>query len=76
MREHVGRDVTPALDWVGFLTFWQIATDMPLSVNVPPGHGHEYKDEMVPIWAAVLDVDAGTDLARITAAIDEIVIPR
>lgn len=76
LRERVGRDVNPSLDWVGFVTFWQVATDMPLSVDVPPGHGHEYKDEMVPIWAAVLDLEQEPDLDRVTAAIEQIVIPR
>lgn len=76
LREKAGRDVSPALDWVGFVTFWQIASDMPLSVDLPPGHGHEYKDEMVPIWAAVLDHDRTDDLAPITAAIQDLVIPR
>lgn len=76
LREQVGRDVTPALDWASFVTFWQIATDMPLSVQVPPGHGHEYKDEMVPLWAGVLGLDEEPDLERIVAAIDQLVIPR
>lgn len=76
MRERVGRDVTPALDWVAFVTFWQIATDMPLSVDVPPGHGHEYKDEMVPIWAGVLGGDPLADHSATVAAIDDLVSPR
>lgn len=76
LREQVGRDVTPALDWVAFVSFWQIATDMPMAVSVPPGHGHEYKDEMVPLWAGVLRMDPTADYSHIIAAIDELVTPR
>lgn len=58
LRERVGHDVTPAMRWVPWITFWQIAADMPLSVKAPGGHGHSYHEEMVPIWAAVLGQDA------------------
>lgn len=76
LRERVGRDVNPRLSWTRFVTFWQIAADMPLSVDVPPGHGHEYKDEMVPIWAGVLGQDPLADRAAVVAAIDALVTPR
>lgn len=76
LREKVGRDVTPALSWSRFITFWQIAADMPLSVAVPPGHGHEYKDEMVPIWAGVLGMDPLADYSDLIETIERIVIPR
>lgn len=76
LREQVGRDVSPALGWSRFVTFWQLASDMPLSVDVPPGHGHEYKDEMVPLWAGVLGMDPLGDYSEIVAAIDDLVIPR
>src|SRR5699024_3049355 len=58
LREQVGHDVTPAMRWFPWITFWQIAADMPLSVTVSGGHGHSYHEEMVPIWAAVLGQDA------------------
>ncbi|MGP9614430.1 alpha/beta hydrolase [Brachybacterium sp. AOP42-B2-9] len=61
LRERVGHDVTPAMRWFPWITFWQIAADMPLSIKVRGGHGHSYHEEMVPIWAAVLGQDgAGT----------------
>lgn len=58
LRERVGHDVTPAMRWFPWITFWQIAADMPLSIKVSGGHGHSYEEEMVPIWAAVLGQDA------------------
>lgn len=63
LRERVGHDVTPAMRWFPWITFWQIAADMPLSIKVRGGHGHSYHEEMVPIWAAVLSEggDAGAD---------------
>lgn len=57
LRERVGHDVTPAMRWFPWITFWQIAADMPLSITVRGGHGHAYREEMVPIWAAVLGQD-------------------
>ena len=61
LRERVGHDVTPAMRWFPWITFWQVAADMPLSIAVTGGHGHAYHEEMVPIWAAVLGQDATTD---------------
>lgn len=70
LRERAGRDVTPAMRWVPWITFWQVAADMPLSITMPGGHGHAYHEEMVPIWAGVLGRD-GVDHQRIIAAIRE-----
>ncbi len=61
LRERVGHDVTPAMRWFPWITFWQIAADMPLSIKVRGGHGHSYHEEMVPIWAAVLGQDGDGD---------------
>lgn len=58
LRERAGHDVTRAIRWSPWITFWQIAADMPLSITVKGGHGHSYHEEMVPIWAAVLGEDA------------------
>lgn len=76
MRERVGRDVSPDLSWARWVSFWQIASDMPLSVDVPPGHGHEYQDEMVPLWAGVLGMDTLADYSTVVAAIEELMLPR
>jgi len=74
LREQVGRDVSPDLSYTPYVTFWQIASDMPLSVDVPPGHGHEYKDEMVALWAGVMGLDPLDDYSEIIAAIDSFVL--
>ncbi|MGO2608733.1 MAG: alpha/beta-hydrolase family protein, partial [Brachybacterium tyrofermentans] len=58
LRQRFGHDVTTAMRWFPWITFWQIAADMPLSIKVTGGHGHSYHEEMVPIWAAVLGQDA------------------
>lgn len=70
LRERAGRDVTRAMSWMPIVTFWQITTDMPASVDTPGGVAHRYFEEYVPAWAAVLGraVDDGA-LARITASI-------
>ncbi|MCS6712527.1 alpha/beta-hydrolase family protein [Brachybacterium sp. EF45031] len=74
IRERVGRDVTRAIRWFPWITFWQLAADMPLSVTLPGGHGHSYHQEMVPIWAAVLAGDPR--LAPALARIDQDAVVR
>ncbi|TFH97874.1 alpha/beta hydrolase [Micrococcus lylae] len=54
MEEKVGRDVSPNLTWTPWATFWQVGMDQPLSVATDGGHGHQYFEEVVPYWAAVL----------------------
>src|SRR5699024_10527615 len=74
LREKVGRDVSPDLSWTPYVTFWQIAVDMPLSIDVTGGHGHEYRAEMVPYWTGVLVLDPMADYSDIIAAIDSFII--
>lgn len=78
LRERVGRDVPDALRWAPWVSFWQIAADMPLSVSTPGGHGHHYHQEMVPYWAAVLghDLDDRERLRTIQEAVTEDFRPR
>lgn len=54
LTEPRGRDVLDATRWVPFVTFWQVTTDMPLSMEPGPGHGHNFSGEHVDAWAAVL----------------------
>lgn len=70
LREKVGRDVSPDLSYTPYVTFWQIAADMPLSLEVEPGHGHEYQAQMVAYWAGALGMDPLGDYSRIEAAIN------
>ena len=68
LRERAGSDVNPKLRWWPLVTWFQTVTDMATSLDTPAGHGHIYEDELVPIWAAVLDrTDA--PVTAITAAI-------
>lgn len=70
LREPRGRDVTPSIEWIPLVTFWQLATDMPASVNTPGGVAHRYFEEYVATWARVLDVPLEADVrARIEASI-------
>ncbi|MGP9694746.1 alpha/beta-hydrolase family protein [Brachybacterium sp. AOP25-B2-12] len=75
LRERIGHDVTPAMRWFPWITFWQVAADMPLSATVPPGHGHAYQDELLPVWAAVLGIDPGERAPAIIAAIRDHALP-
>ena len=40
--------------WVPFITAWQVGLDQLTSLHVPGGHGHNYHDEMLWYWDAVL----------------------
>ncbi|MFT8395982.1 alpha/beta hydrolase [Propionibacterium sp.] len=54
MREGVGRDVVSSVRWIPWVSFWQIGFDVPAAINAPPGHGHQYTSQVVPVWNAVL----------------------
>lgn len=70
MREAVGRDVAAGVRWMPWVSFWQIAFDVPAAVNAPSGHGHQYSSEVVPVWNAVLGYPVSTgQVGRIQAAI-------
>lgn len=69
MNENVGRDVSDQLAWFPWVTFWQIATDMPRAGAPPGGHAHQYHAEVVPAWASVLGMDPDGDYSAIIAAI-------
>ncbi|WP_277246118.1 alpha/beta-hydrolase family protein, partial [Micrococcus terreus] len=61
--------------WMPWVTFWQVASDMPRSATVPGGHGHRYLEEAVPYWAAVLGMDPLADYSRIVQAIRRLIVP-
>ncbi|MCK6095395.1 alpha/beta hydrolase [Micrococcus sp. EYE_162] len=77
MREHVGRDVSPDLGWAPWVSFWQVGMDMPMSVTTDGGHGHQYFEEVVPYWAAVLGQEwTGERIEAIQRAVREDYRPR
>lgn len=61
MAEPRGHDVTEHMTWWPWVTFWQIAADMPTSIQTKGGHAHRYYEEYVAAWAQVLGVDADVD---------------
>lgn len=71
MRERASTKVTPGMTWAPWVTFWQIAADMPRSVRVPGGEGHRYQEGLVPLWAGVLGLDPMADYSRIQKAMRE-----
>ncbi|MFC5007351.1 alpha/beta hydrolase [Dactylosporangium cerinum] len=54
LAEPRGRDVSPKVRWIPFVTFWQVTADMAFSTGVPAGHGHNYGPSAVPAWADVV----------------------
>ncbi|MGB6244080.1 alpha/beta hydrolase [Gordonia sp. (in: high G+C Gram-positive bacteria)] len=61
LKEPRGIDVLPAVRWIPFVTFLQVAADMAVAVDVPDGHGHHYLREIPRAWAAILSPPGWTD---------------
>lgn len=47
-------DVLDTLRWLPLVTFWQVGIDQLVSQDVPSPHGHNYHDETVAYWNAVV----------------------
>lgn len=56
-------DVLNSLRWMPVVTWWQVAIDQLVSKNVPSPHGHNYHDETVAYWNAVVHGE-GAGLSR------------
>ena len=62
-------DVLDTLHWLPLVTFWQVAIDQLVSQDVPSPHGHNYHDETVAYWNAVVHGEgAASDGAGLTDA--------
>lgn len=59
LREPAGFDRLPEMKWIPFITFLQVAADLPVSQNVPQSHGHNYGDELLDGFAAVAGLEQG-----------------
>ncbi|MHA2788491.1 alpha/beta hydrolase [Corynebacterium sp. S7] len=53
LKEEPGFDRLPEMTWAPFVTFLQLSADLPVSQNVPDGHGHNYGNSMIPGFAAI-----------------------
>lgn len=56
LAEPRGPDVLPQIQWIPVVTFWQVAVDMAIALDPPPGFGHNFNGEHVDAWAQVLRV--------------------
>lgn len=57
-----GPDVSEDVNWYPFLTFWQVAADLPMAGAVPNGHGHAYSpDSYIESWVGITEPDGWTD---------------
>ncbi|WP_374100599.1 alpha/beta hydrolase [Streptomyces sp. 7-21] len=61
LHEPLGPDVTSAIDWFPFVTFWQTTVDMAVSYGAPAPHGHRYGSNPVAAWAAIAPPEGWTD---------------
>ncbi|RMI43119.1 alpha/beta hydrolase [Streptomyces triticirhizae] len=60
LNEPLGPDVTTAIDWFPFVTFWQTTVDMAVSYGSPAPHGHRYGSNPVDAWAAIAPPEGWT----------------
>ncbi|MGB3956301.1 MAG: alpha/beta-hydrolase family protein [Brooklawnia sp.] len=64
------------MTWWPFITFWQIAADMPVCREVTSGYGHKYHAaQCVPAWAGVLGMDPAADWSHVVSALNTDVPP-
>ncbi|MFB9361298.1 alpha/beta hydrolase [Actinoplanes nipponensis] len=74
LGEPRGADVSPAVHWYPFVTFWLVTADMAFSTGVPAGHGHSYGAEPVAAWADIAPPAGWTP--RRTAELTELIATR
>jgi len=61
LSEPRGRNVSPDIRWIPGVTMLQLAVDQLTANSVPAGVGHEFGQEPVYAWAAILPPDGWTD---------------
>lgn len=78
LEEERGPDVSPLVRWYPVVTALQIAADMALSNEAPPGHGHQYAaNTYIDAWMAVTDPPVSADdVARLKTFFSNGVPPR
>lgn len=57
LDEPRGDDIDKGMNWVPFVSFWQVTLDMVFAADVPYGHGHAYGPEAVYFWNQILEID-------------------
>lgn len=60
MSEPRGPDVSRRMPYIPIVTFWQLAVDLAMGTNAPPGHGHKFGDAQAEAWALILPPDNWT----------------
>ena len=62
LSEAPGRDVSPHMVWIPFVTMLQLgAADQMVANDVPSGQGHQFGQEPAYAWAAILPPSGWTD---------------
>lgn len=71
--EPPGQDRTASMRWYPVVTFWQVSADLPHALDMPPGHGHNYRNTVLDGWVAVAAPQGwtGAATARIRAALEK-----
>lgn len=71
LRTPKAPDVSSAMHWYPFVTFWQVVADLALATAVPPGHGHTYGMlQGTAAWASIIPPHGWT--AERTAALGQL----
>jgi uncharacterized membrane protein len=68
-----GADRSASMHWNPVVTFWQVSADLTNAEGVPGGHGHNYSNDILDGWVAVVPPDGWTaaDTERVRAALKQ-----
>lgn len=68
LDEPRGRNVSPAIRWIPGVTMLQLGVDQLTANSVPAGVGHQFGQEPVYAWAAILPPEGWTDTDSVRLA--------
>lgn len=71
LREQPGKDRSPTMRWMPYITFFQVSADLPRAMNVPAGHGHRYGAEILD-GLALISHDSSFTPERVAQARQEL----
>ena len=62
LQEPRSDEMSSDMRWYPFVTFWQVAMDLPMAGAVPPGYGHNFgTPSYVAAWVGVARPEGWTD---------------
>lgn len=68
-----GSDISRHMPYLPVVTFWQLAVDLAVGTNAPPGHGHKFGSAQPEAWSLIAPPVGWTteDTRKLVALFDE-----